>query len=120
MCSVQTGDSSKKAKLANAFAVKARQICSGEKCEVMQKWLEDSFDSTEEIEELIANAPGVADANANQDRIYLDLDSGIDLTRKDLLEVSKSCYSGVLQKLTQIFTHIKVSSNYFFSCFSKR
>ena len=46
---MQTGDSSKKAKLVNAFAVKAGQICSGEKHEVMQKWLEDSFDLIVEI-----------------------------------------------------------------------
>ena len=57
MCSVQTGDSSKKAKLANAFAVKAGQICSEEKREVMQKWLEDSFDSRVEIEEIVKKAP---------------------------------------------------------------
>ena len=57
MCNVQTGDSSKKAKLANVFAVKAGQICSGEKCEIMQKWLEDSFDSRAEIEEIVKEAP---------------------------------------------------------------
>ena len=56
-CSVQTGDSSKKAKLANVFAVKAGQICSGEKREIMQKWLEDSFDSRAEIEEIVKEAP---------------------------------------------------------------
>ena len=57
MCSVQTGDSSKKAKLVNAFGVKVRQFCSGKKHEVVQKWLEDSFHLRVEIEEIVKKAP---------------------------------------------------------------
>ena len=101
---MQTGNSSKKAKLANAFAVKAGQICSGEKREIMQKWLEDSFDSRAEIEEIVKKAP-VDEATV---WVYLDLDSGVEFTRRELLEVSRSCNSGVLKKLATIFTHLKV------------
>ena len=101
---MQTGDSSKKAKLANVFAVKAGQICSGEKREIMQKWLEDSFDSRAEIEEIVKKAP-VDEATV---WVYLDLDSDVELTRRVLLEVSRSCNSDVLKKLATIFTHLKV------------
>ena len=40
--------------------------------------------------------------------VYLDLDSDVELTRRVLLEVSRSCNSDVLKKLTTIFTHLKV------------
>ena len=103
-CSVQTGNSSKKAKLVNAFAVKAGQICSGEKREVMQKWLEDSFDSRVEIEEIVKKAP-VDEAMV---WVYLVLDSGMELTERELLEVSKSCNSDMLKKLAAIITHLNV------------
>ena len=101
---MQTGDSSKKAKLVNAFAVKAGQICSGEKCEVMQKWLEDSFDSRVEIEEIVKEVP-VDEATV---WVYLVLDSGVELTERESLEVSKSCNSDVLKKLAAIIMHLNV------------
>lgn len=69
----------------------------------VQKWSEESFDATEEIESIIARA------NENSPMVYLDLDSGIDLTRVELLEVSRSCYSGILKKLASILTHLKVT-----------
>ena len=40
--------------------------------------------------------------------MYLVLDSGVELTERELLEVSKSCNSDVLKKLATIFTHLKV------------
>ena len=101
---MQTGDSSKKAKLANAFAVKAGQICSGEKREIMQKWLEDSFDSRAEIEEIVKEVP-VDEATV---WVYLVLDSGVELTERESLEVSKSCNSDVLKKLAAIIIHLNV------------
>ena len=101
---MQTGDSLKKAKLVNAFAVKAGQICSGEKREIMQKWLEDSFDSRVEIEEIVKEAP-VDEATV---WVYLVLDSGVELTERESLEVSKSCNSDVLKKLAAIITHLNV------------
>ena len=101
---MQTGDSSKKAKLVNAFAVKAGQICSGEKREVMQKWLEDSFNSRVEIEEIVKKAP-VDEATV---WVYLVLDLGMELTERESLEVSKSCNSDVLKKLATIITHLNV------------
>ena len=100
----KTGDSSKKADLANAFSVKVGQIDNEKKREVMQKWLEDSFDSRAEIEEIVKKAP-VDEATV---WVYLDLDSGVEFTRRELLEVSRSCNSGVLKKLATIFTHLKV------------
>ena len=39
---------------------------------------------------------------------YLDLDSGVELTRRELLEVSRSCNSDMLKKLATIFTHLNV------------
>ena len=54
---MQTGDSSKKAKLVNAFGVKVGQFCSGKKHKVVQKWLEDSFNLRVEIEKIVKKAP---------------------------------------------------------------
>ena len=39
---------------------------------------------------------------------YLDLDSGVELTRRELLEVLRSCNSDVLKKLAAIITHLNV------------
>ena len=40
--------------------------------------------------------------------VYLDLDSDVELTRRVLLEVSRSCNSDMLKKLATIFMHLKV------------
>ena len=70
----------------------------------MQKWLEDSFDLRAEIEEIVKKAP----VDEVMVWVYLVLDLGVELTGRELLEVSKSCNSDVLKKLATIFTHLKV------------
>ncbi|TDL20326.1 hypothetical protein BD410DRAFT_725893 [Rickenella mellea] len=95
-------DNMEKQALVDAFSVRVSQLKDGKEKADMQQWLEDSFDSTEEINEIIATV------DASAPRVYLDLDSEVELTRKELLEVSKSCYAGVLRKLVQIFTHLKI------------
>jgi len=71
----------------------------------MKAFVENSYDATEQIQEMINKAP------AGGKRMYLDLDAmgqgGVDLTRMELLEVSRSCYSGAMAKLATIFTHAK-------------
>lgn len=95
-------DSDAKQKLVDAFSHRVSQISNAQQKTDMQQWLEDSFDATEEINEIIARV------DADAPRVYLDLDSEVEMTRKELLEVSKSCHSGVLKKLSSIFTHLKV------------
>ena len=56
------------------------------------------------IEEIVKKAP-VDEATV---WVYLDLDSDVELTRRVLLEVSRSCNSDVLKKLATIVTHLKV------------
>ena len=66
--------------------------------------MEDSFDSRVEIEEIVKEAP-VDEVTV---WVYLVLDLGMELTERESLEVSKSCYSDVLKKLAAIITHLKV------------
>ena len=40
--------------------------------------------------------------------MYLVLDSGVELTGRELLEVLKSCNSDMLKKLAAIITHLNV------------
>ena len=54
----------------------------------LSDWLEDSYDSAGEIEELIKKAPDHGDPK--QKRFYLDLDANVNLTRTELLEVGTS------------------------------
>ena len=54
---MQTGNSSKKAKLVNAFGVKVGQFYSRKKHKVVQKWLDDSFNLRVEIEEIMKKVP---------------------------------------------------------------
>jgi hypothetical protein len=95
-----TGD--KKIQLLNLFSNRVGGVTDPAQKAGLQQWLEDSFDATEEIEGIIARDGG------NGPMVYLDLDADIDLTRTELLEVSRSCYAGVLKKVASVFTHLKV------------
>jgi hypothetical protein len=56
--------------------------------QILSDWLEGSYDSAEEIEELLKKAPDHGDPK--QKRFYLDLDANVQLTRAEILEVSVS------------------------------
>lgn len=94
---------SEKTRLLNAFSDRVGKITDPAQKADLAQWLEESFDATEEIEGIMARVPAGGPA------VYLDLDSDVELTRTELLEVSRSCYSGVLKKVASIFTHLKVS-----------
>jgi hypothetical protein len=97
--------SSRKLDIVNLFSEHVGKVTAPEKKAALRQWLEDSLDQTEEIEGLIARHC----ASGPQPMVYLDLDAHVDLTRTELLEVSRSCYSGVLKKIATVFTHLKVS-----------
>ena len=88
----------------NAYSVKVVQIDNKEKHEVMQKWLEGSFDLRAEIKVIAKKAP-VDEAIV---WVYLDPDSDMELIRRELLEVSRSCNSDMLREFATIFMHLKV------------
>lgn len=94
--------SSEQSTLLNAFSNKVGSIRDPDQRKALQDWLEASFDSSAQIEEIIRSV------EAGGPEAYLDLDADVQLTRTELLEVSRSCYSGVLKKLASIFTHLKV------------
>jgi hypothetical protein len=104
-------DNPDRAALLNEFSNQVSKIDQKKKQEDMKQWLEDSYDSAGEIEAMIAEAPD-AHLGAAQPRVFLDLDAQVKLTRIELLEVSRSCYAGVLEKLATIFTHAKVGTLY--------
>ncbi|KAG8799752.1 hypothetical protein FRC19_000072 [Serendipita sp. 401] len=91
--------------LVNAFSNKVGKESDENRRKMLTDWLEESYNAEEEIMELVNAAPDSNDPK--QPRIYLDLDSGIDLTRTELLEVARSLYPGVLKKLASILTHLK-------------
>lgn len=92
--------------LVNSFSEEVGKEKDPDRRQVLTEWLEESYNSEGEIQEMIDAAPDAGDPN--QRRIYLDMDSGVNLTRTELLEVARSLYPGVLQKLASILTHIKV------------
>jgi hypothetical protein len=108
--------------LVNMFSQQVGKENDPNRKQILSDWLETSYDSATEIEELIKKAPDHGDSK--QKRFYLDLDAKLDLTRTELLEVSaslvkvgkstklfqvaRSLYPGVLKKLASILTHIKV------------
>lgn len=96
------GTDKNKNQLLNAFSNRVGKVTDPTEKANLQQWLEESFDATEEIENIIARV------DASGPMVYLDLDSDIELTRTELLEVSRSCYSGVLKKVATVFTHLKV------------
>ncbi|KAJ7713993.1 hypothetical protein B0H16DRAFT_1809135 [Mycena metata] len=96
--------SPRKTELVNLFSEFVSKVKEAEKKAVLRQWLEESFDQTDMIEALIArHCP-----NADGPMVYLDLDADVQLTRTELLEVSRSCYSGVLKRIATVFTHLKV------------
>ncbi|KAJ7790840.1 hypothetical protein B0H14DRAFT_3115499 [Mycena olivaceomarginata] len=47
-------------------------------------------------------------ANSDGPMVYLDFDADVQLTRTQLLDVSRSCHAGVLKKIASVFTHLKL------------
>jgi hypothetical protein len=102
--------------LLNAFSSRVGAIQDAAEKKALQMWLDESYDATAKIEGIIFRA-----AVPGSQEVYLDLDADVELTRTELLEVSKSCYAGVLKKLATIFTHLKVwmALNYHPVCFNE-
>ncbi|KAJ7635094.1 hypothetical protein FB45DRAFT_743151 [Roridomyces roridus] len=94
----------RKAALTDLFSEYVGRIAVDEKKAAMRSWLEESFDQTDEIERIIASQT----ANGPVQMVYLDFDADVQLTRPELLEVSRSCYPGVLKKVARLFTHLKL------------
>lgn len=92
----------RKSSLLDTFSTHVAKVTNVKEKAVLQQWLEDSFNATEDIEGIVSRA------EAGGPLVYLDLDPNIDLTRTELLEVSKSCHAGVLKKIASVFTHLKV------------
>ena len=74
--------------LVNMFSQQVGKENNQTRKQLLSDWLEDSYDSAAEIEELIKKAPDHDDPK--QKRFYLDLDANVNLTRTELLEVSAS------------------------------
>ncbi|CAK5262092.1 unnamed protein product [Mycena citricolor] len=91
----------RKAALVNLFSAQVGRIEDVEQKKGLKLWLEESFDQTEEIDKMIQAA-------ASRPAVYLDFDADVRLTRTELLEVSHSCYPGVLKRIGKIFTHLKL------------
>ncbi|KAJ7255802.1 hypothetical protein B0H12DRAFT_1202106 [Mycena haematopus] len=95
---------SRKTTLVNLFSDYVGRVTEADEKVALRQWLEDSFDQTEEIEGIIKRHC----ANGPTRLVYLDFDADVHLTRTELLEVSRSCYAGVLKKIARIFTHLKL------------
>jgi hypothetical protein len=92
----------KKIQLLDSFSNRVSKVTDPVQKAGLQQWLEDSFDATEEIEAIIARH------GTDGPMVYLDLDSDVELTRTELLDVARNCYAGVLKKVASVFTHLKV------------
>jgi hypothetical protein len=98
----------KKAHLLNAFSNRVSKVTDPAQKAGLQQWLEESFDATEEIQDIINRQ-----SSLQGQIVYLDLDADVELTRIELLDVARSCYAGVLKKVASVFTHLKVKALHF-------
>ncbi|KAJ7825130.1 hypothetical protein B0H14DRAFT_3727106 [Mycena olivaceomarginata] len=96
----------RKMTLVNLFSEYVGKIAGADEKAALRQWLEDSFDQTEEIEKIIKRH--CAAATGPTPMVYLDFDADVHVTRTELLEVSRSCYAGVLKKIARVFTHLKL------------
>ncbi|KAJ6562595.1 hypothetical protein B0H19DRAFT_1145101 [Mycena capillaripes] len=94
----------RKTTLVNLFSEYVGKVAEAGEKAALRQWLEDSFDQTEEIEKIIQRHC----AKGPTSMVYLDFDADVHLTRTELLEVSRSCYAGVLKKIARVFTHLKL------------
>ncbi|KAJ6468765.1 hypothetical protein C8R45DRAFT_1017511, partial [Mycena sanguinolenta] len=94
----------RKTELVDLFSVYVGKVTDTDEKAALRQWLEDSFDQTEEIERIIKRHC----ANGPTQMVYLEFDADVHLTRTELLDVSRSCYSGVLKKIARVFTHLKL------------
>ncbi|KAG8945086.1 hypothetical protein FRC04_001247 [Tulasnella sp. 424] len=94
--------------LVTRFSLQVGKIKDAQQSQDMKDWLENSYDSGEIIREIISDAPNLDTAQW----MYIDLDSfgdgGVNLTRIELVEASRSCASSVMAQLVKIFTHCKL------------
>ncbi|KAJ7136564.1 hypothetical protein C8R44DRAFT_695487 [Mycena epipterygia] len=95
---------SRKAGLTSLFSDMVGKVADAEQKAALRQWQEDSFDQTEEIERIIKQHC----ANGPTQMVYLDFDADVQFTRTELLEVSRSCYAGVLKKIARVFTNLKL------------
>ncbi|KAF7325565.1 RING-type domain-containing protein [Mycena kentingensis (nom. inval.)] len=103
-----TGDATRKTELVNAFSEQVGKISDAAEKAALRQWLEESFDMTEEIQAIVKRHLAGLQATAPPQMVYLDFDTDIQLARTELLEVSRSCYSGVMKKIARVFTHLKL------------
>ncbi|KAG8990630.1 hypothetical protein FRB90_001693 [Tulasnella sp. 427] len=93
--------------LVTAFSLKVGKISDPQQEQTMKDWLENSYDSSEMIQEVISVAPDLETCSW----MYIDLDSfgegGVNLTRIELMDASRSCAASVMAQLAKIFTHCK-------------
>jgi len=99
VCREQTEE---KEEIVQAFGKAVGDIKNADQRKSMTDWLEQSYDSSVEVEEIVKSA------TEGCQWMYLDLDAQVDMTRVELLEASRSFHRGVLKKLASIFTHVKV------------
>ncbi|KAJ7178202.1 hypothetical protein C8R46DRAFT_1076094 [Mycena filopes] len=92
----------RKTGLVDLFSEFVGKVKEAEKKAALRQWLEESFDQTEVIEGMIAKH------RDSSPMVYLDMDADVQITRTELLEVSRSCYAGVLKKIAAVFTHLKL------------
>ncbi|KAJ7511588.1 hypothetical protein B0H11DRAFT_2168265 [Mycena galericulata] len=94
----------RKTGLVDLFSAYVGKVTDREKKAALRQWLDESFDQTEEIEGIVARHC----AERSGPMVYLDFDADVHLTRTELLEVSRSCYAGVLKRIASVFTHLKL------------
>ncbi|KAG8918376.1 hypothetical protein FRC01_001897, partial [Tulasnella sp. 417] len=104
----KSGPPKERDELVNRFSLQVGKLKDGKEQQDMKDWLENSYDSTEMIQDMISAAPNLETAQ----RMYIDLDSfgqgGVNLTRIELMDASRSCAASVMAQLTKIFTHCKL------------
>ncbi|KAH7100958.1 hypothetical protein BKA62DRAFT_704648 [Auriculariales sp. MPI-PUGE-AT-0066] len=99
VCREQTPE---KEEIVQEFGRSVGAIKDAEQRKSMTEWLEQSYDSSAEIEDIIKSA------SEGCQWMYLDLDAQVEMTRVELLEASRNFHRGVLKKLASIFTHAKI------------
>lgn len=105
-----------RANLLDAFSKAVGNITDEKKKDLMQEWLEESYNFIAEIQAIIDNVPEAEQfpcvfldptVSFNKTRDKDNTDTAVEnLTRKELLEISRSCDPRILRRLGRVLTRL--------------
>lgn len=97
----------------NAFSAALNNVKSASDKEALEAWLEESYDFSADVLQAINSVPQdeqfpcvFLDPTINFGMTHGNEEEVANLTRKDLLEIGRSCNASILRRISRVLTHL--------------